>query len=211
MNQHDLNAPSETGQKAIPAIAPQKAAQVIWASLFGGLTFALLIWTLLQVAYIYRSHTNLCLYHNGEQWLPGVFTGLFSADWSFSFVNSPPFQVLQSIVLFIFCTVLGSLILRSLEVHVTRVAHFALAYLVGFGVSGLVIELLIMAKLLYMVSVWVVWVVLLCTATAFFRYREARPVWRSWQPVQGTERNLIPFFDFAGKVERGQIDRTGSG
>lgn len=210
MNQHDLNAPSETGQKATPAIAPQKAAQVIWASLFGGLTFALLIWTLLQVAYIYRSQTNLYLYHNGEQWLPGVFTGLFSADWSFSFVNSPPFQVLQSIVLFIFCTVLGSLILRSLEVHVTRIAHFSLAYLVGFGVSGLVFELLIMAKLLYMVSVWVVWVVLLCTATAFFRYREARPVWRSWQPVQGTERNLIPFFDFAGKVERGQIDRTGS-
>ncbi len=184
-----------------------KAAQIIWGTLFGGVTLAFLLWTTLQVLFIYRAHPNLFSGPEGREW--GVFSGLLSRDWSFSFTNSPPLLILQSLILIGLCVLLGSLILQALDVHITRVAHYATAYLVGFGASGLAFELLIMAKLLYIIPSWLLWVVLLSLGIMFLRLREGRTVWRSWVPLTGAERSLIPFLDFAGKVERGQIQPTG--
>lgn len=185
-----------------------RAAQIIWGTFFGGLTLALLIWTALQVIFLYRAHPDL--YSGGEGRALGVFSGLLSTDWSFSLTNSPVLLVLQSLILLGLCTLLGSMLLQALDVHVTRVAHYALAYLVGFGVSGLAFELLIMAKMLYIIPSWLLWIFLLSVGIMFLRLREARPVWRGWVSLKGTETRLIPFLDVAGKVERGQIERTGS-
>ena len=190
-----------------PQLRENIAGRVIWSTLFGGLFLALLFWCFLQVAYGYRS--NVPLYSGGENSPLGVFSGLFKTDWSFSPQNTPPIPVLGSGLLLFMNLLLGSLLLQALDVRVSRVAHYALAGVVGYTVSGLCFELLIMAKGLYWLPAWGLWITLIGVAIALYRYREMNVTWRTWRKRDLLAGGAIPFLDTPGKVERGQIEPTG--
>src|SRR5690606_28589236 len=108
-----------------------------WPATLLRVAFVLAVpWAFLQVAYFWRSNT--VLWNQGELRPWGVFSGLFRPDWSFSWANSPPLEVLAAVFLASITTALGMLILAALDVRAGLRTRLCLGFVVGAGVSGIV-------------------------------------------------------------------------
>jgi len=128
---------------------------------------AVLGWAWLIFAYFLR--TNFQLVHNAVQPL-GVFSALFGR-YTFSLANTPPLEVAQALMVLAMTQAFGLLTLRIFRLRLGGLSRYALAFPIGFGLSGIAFELLTMAGLLYPVAAWLLWAALLGGAWAAARWR----------------------------------------
>jgi hypothetical protein len=103
-------------------------------------------WAVLITAYFFRSNASLL----------GVFGSLFGS-YTFSSDNSQPIDVLQALVATALTFGFGALLLRAIGVRAPLPCFLALAYAIGFGVSGVAFTLLTMAHALHPLPVWGLW------------------------------------------------------
>jgi hypothetical protein len=173
-----------------------------WPATLLRVAFVLAVpWAFLQVAYFWRSNT--VLWNQGELRPWGVFSGLFRPDWSFSWANSPPLEVLAAVFLASITTALGMLILAALDVRAGLRTRLCLGFVVGAGVSGIVFELVTMAGLLVTPVVWIVWIALLGGAGWLAHWRNTQPTLRWWgrRPPEDSKA-LWPQLDKPGAIDR---------
>jgi hypothetical protein len=181
--------------------------ELLWKALFWTVAILLLIWSALQVTWVWRLLRPL---YTGDVTQPlGVFSNLFVNDWSFSLTNSPPLVALQSLFVIIMTASLGALCLRIFDLYLTRRAFWCLAFLIGFGISGIAFELLIMIKGLYLITSWLLWVLLFGAAIIAFRFFNFRPIWRFWRKESYQTRPLYPFIDQSEKLDFSRIQWIG--
>jgi hypothetical protein len=95
--------------------------------------------------------------------LPGVFANLF-LPWTFSTEAIPAGGVAMAVVAAALTHGFGLLVVRALGVGAGRLQRHALAFPVGFGLSGIAIELLTMARCLYTVPLWLLWALMIGAA-----------------------------------------------
>ncbi|MBI5154312.1 glycosyltransferase family 39 protein [Candidatus Poribacteria bacterium] len=185
-----------------PGAASQAPALVI--RLAGLLALA---WAALQVCYFLRANTALFRDPYHERPL-GVFSGLFALDWSFSLENSPPLTFAGAVLMAALTSLLGALLLRAADVFVRPRTAMALGFTIGAGVSGVVFELITMARGLYLAVAWGAWAVMLGAAAIVVFARRNSPVWRWWHecPLPHTG-GWEPALDQPGTVERARIQR----
>lgn len=149
---------------------PERPEQPPWfriARLVGAAV--LVLW--IALIYIYYLRSNTGLLPSADRPL-GVFGGLFG-QWSFSLANTPPLEFAQALFALALTHGLGWLLLKALDVRAEPIGFHALAFLLGFGVSGIAIELLTMAGLLYFWALWPLWVALYGGAYWLWKRRPA--------------------------------------
>lgn len=141
-----------------------------WRSIaIQGIVWAILAWATL--IYIQLLRSNLVLLHSATHPL-GVFSAALG-PYTFSLENTPPLELLQAVVALGLVHTFGLLVLAALRLCPPGWKLHALAYTIGFGLSGLAIELLTMARLLYTPTIWLLWIALL--GGAFWLARSSLP------------------------------------
>ncbi len=119
--------------------------------------------------YIVFMKQHFGLVHNPAQPL-GVFSALFQ-PFTFSLENTKPLEVLQAIVALKLTFALGYYFNRIARVGEGFIESTSLALLFGFGISGIVFELITMARLLYTPVAWLAWIVMLAIPVAILKKR----------------------------------------
>lgn len=157
---------------------------------------AVVLWIVLVFVWFLRTNTHLV-------YRPGRWFGIFSelgGPWSFSLRNTPAGGMLQAIFALALTQLFGVLTLRALRVRLPLLEEQALAFPIGFGLSGVFLELLTMAHGLRPLFLWPLWAVMLGVAG-----------WLAWR-ARGTESEALLAFPepsptvddtaFPGRVER---------
>ncbi len=197
----------DTDQKSVSR--PEKSA--FPASSRGGVLKVLglmaLLWAAIQVIWFWR--TNISLFHQGERRPLGVFSGLFTTDWSFSLANTPPAELLVAVLTAGLTTVLGILALRAFEIRLRSRLAIALGFTVGLGLSGIVFEFVIMAGALKLPFVLIAWTCLFAAFGIILAGQRRAPVWRWWGRRPGDPQRLVPVLDKPGQVRRDLISTFG--
>lgn len=122
-----------------------------------GIAILVLLWAALTTVYFLRSNGALL---PGPGRPLGIFQGLIG-NYTFSLRNSPPLEVLQALVALGLTQLCGLLWMRAFGLREKGLCFYAMAFVVGFGISGIAFELLTMARLLYPVTSWLLWIALI--------------------------------------------------
>lgn len=169
-----------------PEIVPRRVIVARWIRfVLGGVV---VLWAALQFVLFLRMNPALWSGPPGRRL--GVFSGLFSADWSFSLEHTPPLMFLAACVMAWLTAYLGVLIVRAFDVALRGPGLWALGFAVGMGASGIVFELLTMAGLLYPPLVWFLWGVMFAAAMTTLYVKRGHAPWRKWR---ADEESLQPF------------------
>ncbi|CAN5362194.1 hypothetical protein BH09SUM1_BH09SUM1_18220 [soil metagenome] len=137
---------SKRGKPSVPAVA------AIWcAAIFP------LVWA--AIYYRFFLQTNPAL--------PGIFRALV-LPWTFSLANSPLLECAEAFIAIALVQTLGLLLTRTCLSSSPGVSpgrlRWAIAFPIGFGVSGIFLELLTMAHGLCAAAVWLLWIVMITLA-----------------------------------------------
>ncbi len=172
-----------------------------------GVAAIMLGWALLQVLFVVRA--QVLTGGPGSNGLLDVYRGLLSSDWSFSWRNSPPLQLLEAIFFALLNVLLGWGTLKALDVHLRPRAAICLSYAIGMAVSGIVFELVTMAHLLYLPVVWIVWVGMLCGVMYAVRRRDQSSPWRWWETPSPESKNWQTCFETGEEFDHADSELIG--
>lgn len=154
---------NDNGRQSLP-----RAAAIVGSAL-------LLLWATLVTIYFFRTNFHAL----------AVFPALLGS-YTFSLANSPPLEMAQVLLAAGLPFALGLCVVRLARVQAGIMGRLALAYALGFGLSGIAFVLLTMAGGLHAIPAWILWLLLLGGARALVYTRRGLP------PAEPCERTPLP-------------------